>query len=155
MKDDEFWMKEALNLAKTAEQYGEVPIGAIVVIDNQIIGTGFNSKEALHDPTAHAEVIAIRNASQKIKNWRLKKSTLYTTLEPCPMCFGASLQARVDRIVYAAQDLRWGAIETKIKMPEAATFNHSIEVLGGVQAEESQTLLKNFFSQLRESKNKA
>lgn len=132
----EQWMREALELAKQAADLGEVPIGAVVVYDGQIVGRGFNRREIDHDPLAHAEMLAIKEASQNLKRWRLTGCTLYVTLEPCPMCAGALVNARLDRIVYAAK-------ETKGRL------NHQFETLSGVLEEESGDLLKTFFKKLR------
>jgi tRNA(adenine34) deaminase len=133
---DEQWMKEALQLAKQAADLGEVPIGAVVVCDDKIVGRGFNRRESAHDPIAHAEILAIQEASQNLKRWRLTGCTLYVTLEPCPMCAGALVNARVDRLVYGTTDVK-------------SRLNHEFETCGGVLAEESGGLLKAFFRNLR------
>ena len=132
----EQWMLEALLLAQQAAELGEVPIGAVVVCDGQIVGRGFNRREIDHDPLAHAEILAIREASQNLKRWRLTGCTLYVTLEPCPMCTGALVNARLDKVVYAAK-------ETKGRL------NHEFETLSGVLEKESSSLLKAFFKKLR------
>jgi tRNA(adenine34) deaminase len=151
LRTDEMWMKEALSMARMAKVAGEVPIGAIVVKGGTILAASHNAKEMLQDPTAHAEVSAIRQAAIGQKNWRLEGATLYTTLEPCPMCYGAALQSRIARIVYGAKDHRWGVIESTIKLPELVKFNHQVEITAGVLAEESAQLLQEFFKSLRES----
>lgn len=133
---DEHWMREALELAKQASDLGEVPIGAVVVCDGQIVGRGFNRRESAHDPIAHAEILAIQEASQTLKRWRLTGCTLYVTLAPCPMCAGALVNARVDRLVYGTTDIK-------------SRLNHVFETEAGVLAEESSGLLKAFFKNLR------
>ena len=130
------WMTEALKLAQQAEQIGEVPIGAVVVFENQIVGRGSNRREIDHNPIAHAEILAIQEASKNLGRWRLTGCTLYATLEPCPMCMGALINARIDRLVYAAP-------ETKGRL------NHEFEIISGVLEKESSGLLKAFFQKLR------
>ncbi|MCP5099688.1 MAG: tRNA adenosine(34) deaminase TadA [Chloroflexi bacterium] len=146
---DERWMREALKLAAEAVALGEVPVGAIVVKDGQIIGSGFNRKEDRNDPTAHAEMIALKEAAATIGNWRLLQTTLYCTLEPCPMCAGAMIQARLPRLVYGGRDTRFGADGSIIDVLGASGFNHTVEISRGVLEDEAIALLQQFFQQLR------
>jgi len=146
---DERWMRVALNLAAEAVAQGEVPVGAVAVKGNQLIGTGFNKKEADQDPTAHAEMIALRAAAAAVQNWRLLDVTLYCTLEPCPMCAGAMIQARLPRLVYGGRDTRFGADGTIVDVLGAVGFNHSVKIKRGVLEAEAVELLQQFFRQLR------
>jgi tRNA(adenine34) deaminase len=136
--DDIYWMKKALVLAKKAEQKGEVPVGAILVLDNKIIGKGYNCPISTNDPTAHAEIIVLRKASKKLENYRLLNTTLYVTLEPCSMCMGAMVHARIKRLVFGAHDAKLGRV------------NHKIELTGDVLANDSSELLKQFFRERRQ-----
>ena len=145
MKTDEQYMRHALQMAQRAEQEGEVPVGAVLVKGNEIIAQGWNRPISGHDPTAHAEIQALREAGQRLGNYRLIETTLYVTLEPCIMCIGAILHARVQRLVYAASDPRAGAIHSVYTIPDDGKLNHSIEIAGGVLAEECSGLLTNFF----------
>ncbi len=145
MLDDEHWMREALELAKRAEQAGEVPVGSLIVSNNKLVGTGWNQPIAQHDPSAHAEIQAIRNACQQQKNYRLTNATLYATLEPCAMCAGAIVHARIDRVVFAAHDPRTGAAESVFQLLDNPALNHRCEIVSGVCAEESTAMLKAFF----------
>ncbi len=138
-------MQEALILARKAEAEGEVPVGALVVRDGAIIGRGWNHPIAVHDPTAHAEIIAMREAAQKLNNYRLTNTTLYVTLEPCAMCAGAMVHARVKRLVFGATDPRAGAAGSVFNLVQTAYLNHRLEVTGGVMAEECGEILKQFF----------
>lgn len=133
---EEQWMREALKLAEHAGKMGEVPIGAVVVCDGKIVGRGYNRREIDHNPLAHAETIAIHEASKNLKRWRLTGCTLYVTLEPCPMCAGALVNARIDRLVYGTTDIK-------------SRLNHRFETVTGVLAKESSNLLKAFFKKLR------
>jgi tRNA(adenine34) deaminase len=142
---DETWMSEALAEARRAASEGEVPIGAVVVCEGQIVGRGRNARERLHDPTAHAEVLALRQASQALRRWRLTGTTVYATLEPCPMCAGALVNARVDRLVYAVPDPKAGAVGTLFDIARDPRLNHRIEVTSGVLAVECGDLLRGFF----------
>jgi len=146
---DEKWMHVALELAAEAVAKGEVPVGAVAVKNEQIISVGFNEKEATQDPTAHAEIIALRNASVTVQNWRLLDVTLYCTLEPCPMCAGAMIQARLPRLVYGARDTRFGADGTIVDVLGASGFNHTVQIRRGVLEIEAIALLQLFFKQLR------
>jgi tRNA(adenine34) deaminase len=151
-QEDISWMGRALEQAQLAFELGEVPVGAVAVYENQIIGTGFNRKESDQDPTAHAEMIALRQAAQKLGNWRLIGVTLYCTLEPCPMCAGAMIQGRLQRLVYGAPDTRFGADGTVIEVLSEPAFNHRVQVTSGVLAEEAGDLLQRFFHRLRDEK---
>jgi tRNA(adenine34) deaminase len=150
MPGHEFWMELALAQAAEAMKVGEVPVGAVAVLGEQVIGAGFNRKESDRDPTAHAEMIALRQAAVYLNNWRLIDVTLYCTLEPCPMCAGAMIQARLPRLVYGAPDTRFGADGTIVDVLGRPEFNHRVEVVRGVMAEEAGDLLQQFFRRLRQ-----
>ncbi len=150
---DEKWMRVALDLAAQAMAIGEVPVGAVAVKNDSIIGTGFNRKEDLQNPTAHAEMIALREAAATVINWRLIDVTLYCTLEPCPMCAGAMIQARLPRLVYGARDTRFGADGTIVDVLGAAGFNHTVNITRGVLEDEAAALLQQFFQMLRNKKD--
>lgn len=149
MTDDTQWMAEALTEAARAEAAGEVPIGAIVVCDDAIIGRGRNSSILLHDPTAHAEILALREAARSLRNYRLPEATLYVTVEPCLMCMGALLHARVKRLVFGCYDPKAGATGSLYDVSHDRRLNHQIEVSAGVKEEESRVLLQRFFKQKR------
>jgi tRNA(adenine34) deaminase len=146
---DEIWMREALALAQKAEAEGEVPVGAVIVKDGEIIGRGWNHPISAHDPTAHAEIIAMRAAAQAVENYRLTDTTLYVTLEPCPMCAGAMVHARIGRLVFGAADPRAGAAGTVFNLVQADALNHRLTVTGGVLADACGEILKRFFAQRR------
>jgi len=146
----EHWMKEAVIEARKAEALGEVPIGAVIVKDNQVIARGFNLREKSLDPTAHAEMIAIRQASQVLQAWRLLDCTLYVTLEPCPMCAGAILQSRIAKVVYGASDPKAGCAGTLMNLLQDGRFNHTTELVTGILQEECGELLSGFFRKLRQ-----
>jgi len=146
---DEYWMKQALLQAQQAEKQGEVPIGAVLVKDNQLLAASFNQPISLHDPSAHAEILCLRQAALQQKNYRLPQTTLYVSLEPCAMCAGALIQARVSRLVYAASEPRSGAVSSVFNLLQNPTLNHRIEVSNGLMAEESACLLQNFFKARR------
>jgi tRNA(adenine34) deaminase len=147
---DRQWMQRALALAREAEALGEVPVGALLVdVDGQAIGEGCNRVIADADPTAHAEIVALRQAASRRANYRLPETTLYVTLEPCAMCAGALVNARVDRVVYAADDLRAGAHHSVFEVLTCPQLNHRCQVTGGVLAEESAELLRQFFRSRR------
>ena len=154
MMDDEHWMREAIAQAHLARSIGEVPIGAVIVRDGEIISAGYNLRETLHDPTAHAEMIAIRKASEKLGAWRLLGCTLYVTLEPCPMCAGAILQARVERVVYGAADPKAGCAGSLMDLLQDSRFNHRLPWRSGVLKEECASLLTDFFRALRAKRDK-
>lgn len=134
---------------KKAEQIGEVPIGAVIVKDNEIIGRGYNLRETRFDPTAHAEMVAIRDACDRIGAWRLLDCTLYVTLEPCPMCAGAIVQARVKRVVYGTADPKAGCAGTLMNLLQEPRFNHETELTNGILQPECAYLLTQFFRRLR------
>jgi tRNA(adenine34) deaminase len=142
---DEFFMRRAIELAREAEAGGEVPVGAVIVRGNEIIGEGFNRPISQRDPTAHAEMIALRAAAALSDSYRLSGTTLYVTLEPCAMCAGAMVHARVERLVYAASDPRAGAAGSVFNVVRSPALNHRLEVDGGVLGEECGALLRNFF----------
>lgn len=147
--EDEKWMREAILEAKKAEKLGEVPIGAVIVKDGVIIGRGHNLRETELDPTAHAELIAIKAASEHLSAWRLLDCTLYVTLEPCPMCAGAIVQSRVKRVVYGTTDYKAGCAGTLMNLLQEPRFNHETELTSGILQEECSNMLSNFFKQLR------
>jgi len=149
--DDAAWMREALVEAERALAHGDVPVGAVAVRDEKIVGRGHNRKEADGDPTAHAEMIALREAARALGGWRLVGVTLYCTLEPCPMCAGAMVSARLPRLVYGADDPKAGAVGSVVELLRDPRFNHRVAVTRGVLAEEAQALLERFFAGLRES----
>src|SRR5947209_200403 len=148
---NDLWMREALALARAAQDCGEVPIGAIVVLHGDIIGRGANSVITQRDPTAHAEIIALREAARHLGNYRLSNCEMYATLEPCAMCAGALVHARISRLVYAAADSKAGAAGSVMDLVRHPALNHSIEVVPGVLAEASSELLQNFFRERRKS----
>lgn len=153
---DEHWMIHALELAHKAEEQGEVPVGAVLVKDGEILAEGWNQTICSHDPTAHAEIEALRKAAQKLSNYRLPDTTLYVTLEPCPMCVGAMIHARVSRVVFGAHDPKTGAVDGAIALINDPTHNHQIEVSGGVLAEQCGQKLVDFFkNRRRKAKNKS
>ena len=140
------FMQRALDLARRAQDEGEVPVGAVLVKDGQVVGEGWNRPIAAHDPTAHAEIQALRAAAQRLGNYRLPGTTLYVTLEPCPRCAGAIVHARVGRVVFGARDPRSGAAGSVCDLlPSDQRFNHRTEAEGGVEAEEAGRMLKAFF----------
>jgi tRNA(adenine34) deaminase len=142
-------MAEALRLAREGAAGGEVPVGAVVVVGGEIAGRGLNSPIARTDPTAHAEILALREAAARIGNYRLEDSTLYCTLEPCVMCAGALVAARVARLVFGARDLRFGGVRSKFQLADSDILNHRIEIVEGVLAGECVELLRNFFGERR------
>ncbi len=147
-------MQRALELAHEAWNAGEVPVGAVVVKEGEIVGRGFNAPISRHDPTAHAEIMALRNAADNLGNYRLVGCSLYVTLEPCPMCIGAIFHARIARLVYGASDPKTGACGSIVNLPENVRLNHHAQVVGGVMEQECGRLLSDFFAQ-RRGKNKA
>ena len=150
--NDEFFMGFALNEAQLARDAGEVPIGAVIVIDNQIAGSGRNCPIGSNDPTAHAEIMALREAALRIGNYRLTEATIYVTIEPCAMCAGAIVNARVKRLVYGAADLRAGGVDTVFRICTNSSLNHQVEVTSGVRAEEGRHLMQTFFRRRRKPK---
>ncbi len=147
--DDEKWMKLALSAARAAAERGEVPVGAVLVRNDTLIAAAGNQPIALHDPTAHAEIRVLRAAAQVFKNYRLPETVLYVTLEPCLMCIGALLQARVKRVVYGAADPKAGAVNSLYSIGSDARLNHSIEITAGILEQECGDLLRCFFRQRR------
>ncbi|HIP52542.1 MAG TPA: tRNA adenosine(34) deaminase TadA [Chromatiales bacterium] len=151
--DDRHFMGRALELAAHAEDEGEVPVGAVVVLDGEIVGKGWNQPIGQHDPTAHAEIVALRNAGEYCGNYRLPGATLYVTLEPCPMCAGAMIHARIARLVFGAPDPKGGAVGSVFDLlPPDERFNHRMECSGGVLAEECAARLQAFFRKRRVEK---
>lgn len=159
-RQDEYYMQRAIELAKRAAALGEVPVGAVLVgageprpseteLDSFIVAEAFNQRETNHSPTAHAELLALEDAARKLKSWRLTGTTLYVTLEPCLMCAGTILNARVDRVVFGAFDPKAGAVKTLYQVLEDPRLNHRCEVLGGVLESECGSLLSDFFKSLR------
>ena len=146
------WMQEALKLAKQGAVLGEVPVGAILVHNQQIIGQGFNEPIGRHDATAHAEIVALRDACARLKNYRLPlQTTLYVTLEPCTMCVGAMIHARVDRVIYAANEPRAGMAGSQMNLPIQSFYNHSMQVSSGLCSHHSSQMLKAFFRARRKA----
>ncbi len=146
-------MREALAEARQAAMAGEVPVGAVVVRQGQIIGRGHNCREKAGDPTAHAEIVALREAGQRLGGWRLQDCTLYVTMEPCPMCAGAIVMARVPRVVFGAADPKFGAVGSTVDLLRWNPWHHDVAVSSGVLAEESQRLLQEFFERRRDGKD--
>ncbi len=145
---DEF-MRRALDLGRRAADAGEVPVGAVVALDGRVIGAGFNSPILHNDPTAHAEILALREAAAAAGNYRLENATLYSTLEPCVMCAGALVAARVKRLVFGARDLRFGGVRSKFQIADSKLLNHRVEVVEGVLGPECVELLQSFFAARR------
>jgi tRNA(adenine34) deaminase len=143
------FMTEALRLAREAEAAGEVPVGAVVAIGGEIAGRGWNSPIARNDPTAHAEILALRGAAERAGNYRLEGATIYCTLEPCVMCAGALVAARVARLVFGARDLRFGGVRSKFRVADSDLLNHRLEITEGVMAPECVALLQRFFEARR------
>ena len=145
----ETWMRRSLDEAAVAFEQGEVPVGAVIVHGDSIIGTGYNQRESLQDPTAHAEIVALREAGLRTGSWRLEHCSMAVTLEPCPMCAGALVNARLDRVVFGAWDEKAGACETLYMIPEDERLNHTLEVIGGVLEPRCAQLLSSFFEARR------
>lgn len=146
---DQLFMQRAFGLAQQAMEEDEVPVGAIVAIDGKVIGAGWNQRESLNDPTAHAEMIAITQAASSLESWRLENCTMYVTLEPCPMCAGAILQSRIPRVVYGATDPKAGAVDSLYRLLDDPRLNHRADVTAGVMANECGAILSHFFQQKR------
>lgn len=142
---DELHMREALALARLSEQEGEVPVGAVVVRGPDILGRGRNSPILRNDPTSHAEILAMREAATALGNYRLEECTLYVTLEPCVMCAGALVNARIRRLVFGARDLRFGGVRSKFRIADSDLLNHRVEIAEGILGAECQELLQRFF----------
>ncbi|MFP4458572.1 MAG: tRNA adenosine(34) deaminase TadA [Candidatus Zixiibacteriota bacterium] len=143
---DTRYLRIAIEEAEKANQKGEVPVGAVIVHDGDVIAVGYNLTETNHDPTAHAEIVAIRRACQKLESWRLFDASIYVTLEPCPMCIGAIINAKISRLVFGAYDDRYGAAVSKINMPELFPEYGRLQVIGGLLKEDCQRLLERFFA---------
>ena len=148
-EQDVQWMSYALELAKRAQAEKEVPVGAVIVHNDEVVGEGWNRPIGQHDPTAHAEIIALRHAGQHLNNYRLCNTTLYVTLEPCTMCLGAMIHARIDRLVFGAYDLKSGAVQSAYSLFDQTHFNHQFEWQGGVLESECSAILSAFFKQRR------
>lgn len=151
---DELFMKEALKEAQKAYEINEVPIGAIIVRNGEIVGRGYNQKETMKDATLHAEISSIKDACVNLRGWRLPGCTMYVTLEPCPMCAGALVNSRIERLVIGARDLKTGACGSVLNIVQMEKLNHQINVQFGVLEEDCSNILKTFFAELRISKNK-
>ena len=147
--NDEFWMGKALELARKAEKLGEVPVGALLVVNGEMVSKAMNRRETWTTPLGHAELICLQRASQKLKSWRILDATLYVTLEPCVMCSGALVQARVGRVVYGAKDPKGGAVNSLFQIGSDPRLNHKFEVTSGVLENECSEILKNFFKSRR------
>jgi tRNA(adenine34) deaminase len=145
----ELFMREALELARTAAAEGEVPVGALVVAGERVIGRGHNSPISDHDPTAHAEILALREAAREAGNYRLENATLYVTVEPCVMCAGALVAARIQRLVFGARDLRFGGVRSKFRLADSEILNHRVEIVEGILGPECLELLQKFFDNRR------
>jgi tRNA(adenine34) deaminase len=152
-KQDEKYMKLAIQQAQIAAENGDVPIGVVIVYKNQIIGKAYNQREQLNDPTAHAEIIALTQAASFMESWRLHDCTIYVTLEPCPMCAGALVLARIDRLVYGCDDPKTGACKSLYNIVQDERLNHRLEVAGGVLAGQCSKLLQEFFQRRRFENN--
>lgn len=150
---DEEYMDIALSEAVKAYELGEIPIGAVLVVDNEIVAKGHNLREIEHDATAHAEMVVIKKSCEKLKRWRLKGGTLYVTIEPCPMCAGAIVMSRLDRLVYGSPDYKAGGVESIFNIVQNQALNHQVAVTAGVKADECSNLMKSFFKE-RRKKNK-
>jgi len=148
-------MQRAIALARKAAALDEVPVGAVIYRGNQVIAEGFNQREASKDPVAHAELLAISRAGRFLKEWRLTDCTLAVTLEPCPMCSGAMVNARLGRVIYGATDPKAGACDTLFHIPTDKRLNHEVQVIGGVMADQCAQLLKDFFQRKRDAKKKS
>ncbi len=146
---DQMFMRQALSLAERAYEEDEVPVGAIIAHGKRVVGSGWNQRESLQDPTAHAEMIAITQAAASLSSWRLEDCTLYVTLEPCPMCAGAILQSRVQRVVYGAADPKAGAVDSLFRLLDDPRLNHRAEVTGGVLGDQCGLILSSFFQEKR------
>jgi len=147
---DRHYMELALEEAAKGLVQDEVPVGALVVYQGEIIGRGYNQREELQDPTSHAEILALREASSRLRSWRLDDCTLYVTLEPCIMCMGASIQARVPRLVFGCHDPKGGAVESLYRLCDDPRLNHSVDVTSGILKEQCATILSGFFLSLRQ-----
>jgi len=154
MLSHEAFMREALMEAEKAFAENEVPIGAVIVKDGQIVGRGRNQRETLHDPTAHAEIMALRDAGKNMGSWRLSGAAIYVTIEPCPMCAGALINSRIDTLVYGADEPKFGSAGSQLNLLQYPGFNHQVKIIGPVLEEECKTIMQKFFQKLR-NKNKS
>ncbi|MFZ5945049.1 MAG: tRNA adenosine(34) deaminase TadA [Bacillota bacterium] len=152
MLSHEDYMQEALQEAKKAFNENEVPIGAVVVRDGKIIGRGRNQRETLNDPTAHAEILALRDAGSNLGSWRLTGTVLYVTIEPCPMCAGALINSRIDTVVYGADEPKFGSAGSQLNLLQYPGFNHQVKIIGPVLEDECKAIMKDFFQKLRSNK---
>ncbi|WP_312202031.1 tRNA adenosine(34) deaminase TadA [Anaerospora hongkongensis] len=152
MLDDNYYMGLALEEAQKAYRMGEIPIGAVLVINDEVVAKAHNLRETCHDATAHAEVIVIQETCRKSKRWRLTGATLYVTIEPCPMCAGALVNSRVDRLVYGSADYKAGAVESLFNVVQNEALNHRMAVTAGVRGDECSALMKAFFRERRKKK---
>ena len=153
-EQDEFWMRKAIEAAKTAQDLDEIPIGACLIdADGELLATAGNRTITSSDPTAHAEILVLREAGKKIGNYRLTETTLYTTIEPCAMCAGALVNARIKRLVFGAHDERFGAVETVFRICSDSSLNHQIDITSSVLAEDCRKLMQDFFRARRQSKS--
>ena len=155
MMNDNDYMGLALDEARKAYDLGEIPIGAVLVMDGQVVAKGHNMREIWHDATAHAEIIVIREACRSLKRWRLTGATLYVTIEPCPMCAGALVMSRIDRLVYGSSDYKAGAVESIFNIVQNDALNHSMVVASGVRSDECAEIMRDFFRSRRKSKKNA
>ncbi|MDP6969125.1 MAG: tRNA adenosine(34) deaminase TadA [Gammaproteobacteria bacterium] len=147
--NDEHFMALAMEQAQLAAQQGEVPVGAVVVQQGKVIGCGYNQPISTHDPSAHAEIMALRDAAHRLQNYRLPGCQLYVTLEPCTMCVGAMVHSRIERLVYAASEPKAGVVDSNLQLLQHPHFNHLVQVQGGVLAEQASQMLSDFFKQRR------
>jgi tRNA(adenine34) deaminase len=155
LEQDQRWMREALALADHAENAGEVPVGAVVVLDDEVIGEGWNHPISGHDPTAHAEIMALRDAASRVGNYRLVGADLYVTIEPCTMCAGAIVHARINRVIYGACESKSGVVDSNCQMFDQPWINHRLEVVRGVLSDECSAKISAFFKRRREEKKAA
>ena len=153
-KEDQQFMQVAIEQAKIAEENGDIPIGAVIVLENRIIAKAYNQREQLRDPTAHAEIIALTQAAAFVESWRLNGCTMYVTLEPCPMCAGALVLSRMDRLVYGCDDPKAGACKSLYNIVQDERLNHRLEVTSGILQEQCRQQLQEFFSRRREENKK-
>jgi tRNA(adenine34) deaminase len=154
IEQDEYWMRHALSLSDNAQLQGEIPVGAVLVKNNKIIGEGWNQSISLHDPSAHAEMMAIREAGKNLENYRLVDSCLYVTLEPCSMCAGLLIHSRIHRLVFGAADFKTGAVGSLLDLLGDTRMNHHVKVKGGVLAQQCGDKLSAFFKLRREQKKR-
>jgi tRNA(adenine34) deaminase len=152
---DEQYMRVAIEQARDAARYGEVPVGAVIVLGGAIIGEGYNQPIGAHDASAHAEIIALRDAGRRVQNYRLTGATVYVTIEPCQMCVGAMIHARIARVVYGSRELKAGAIESAMRAHEHPSLNHRMQATGGVLEGECRALIQEFFKDRRDAERKS